>query len=284
MSPPLPAYDVAAIQAGLQTAAFGRTLHYHESLPSTNTTAITLAQEGARHGTLVLADAQTAGRGRRGRLWHSPPGRNVYCSTILRLPPSQAEYLTIIPLASALAVADAIADLTAVQCRLKWPNDVLIRNKKVAGFLCESVGGQSESIVIVGIGINVNSRPDDFPDDTRAMAMTLLSELGRPVDRSGLVSTLMNRLEERTDGVSPHTMPHLFTAYRNRCDTLGQLVRAVLGNGEVIEGLAETIDPDGSLLIRLDEQKVAARTGRLVRIRSADIVHLRRVTDTGAMG
>ena len=114
---PPQAYDLTTVQAGLCTTAFGRTLHYHESVPSTNAIAITLAQEGACHGTLVLADGQTAGRGRRGRTWHSPPGLNLYCSLILCLHPNQAGYLTIIPQASALAVADAIADATRRKAR-----------------------------------------------------------------------------------------------------------------------------------------------------------------------
>ena len=283
VSPRLSAYDVPAIQTGLQTVAFGRTLHYRESLPSTNATAMTLAHEGACHGTLVLADTQTAGRGRRGRRWHSPPGCNLYCSIILRTDRNQAGFLTIIPLASALAVAEAIADATAIQCRLKWPNDVMIRNKKVAGILCESVGGNPGAVVVVGIGINANSRPEDFPGDVQATATTLLAESGTPVDRTVLVSTVMNRLEERLSFPSSQTLSAVLDSYRRRCVTLGQLVRATMGQGDMIEGIAETIGGDGSLLIRRNEPKAAGRTAELVEIRNADIVHLRQVTHAGSM-
>ncbi|HJR78152.1 MAG TPA: biotin--[acetyl-CoA-carboxylase] ligase [Nitrospiraceae bacterium] len=280
---PLPGYDLSVIRAGLRTVALGRTLEYHESLPSTNTTAIALAQAGACHGTLILADAQTAGRGRRGRVWHSPPGGNLYCSIILHLHPHQAAYLTIIPLASALAVADAIADTTTIQCRLKWPNDVTINDKKVAGLLCENVGGQPAPLVVVGIGINGNSRPDDFPDDIRATATTLLAECGAAVDRALLVSAVMNRLEERIGLLCSAGVSDLLDSYRRRCATLGQYVGAALDDAHAIEGIAEGIGADGSLLIRRREAVDPICSEEIVEIRSADIIHLRNVTGAGPM-
>ena len=281
---PSPAYNLAAIQAGLRTVAFGRTLHYHESVPSTNAIAIALAQDGACHGTLILADAQTAGRGRRGRAWHSPSGVNLYCSLILVLHPSQAGYLTIIPQASALAVADSVADTTNIQCRLKWPNDVMIGDKKIAGILCESAGGQPATIVVVGIGINVNSRREDLPTDIQATATTLLAERGSPVDRAALLATLMNRLEEQIALLSPRTVSTLVDSYRGRCATLGQFVRATLGDSDVVEGIAEAIAADGSLLIRRHETSASGRSGALVEIRAADIIHVRGVTGMNSMG
>lgn len=284
----LPAYDVGVLQAGLRTAAIGRTIHCHESIPSTNSAAIALAQEGACHGTLVLADAQRAGRGRRGRQWHSPPGRNVYCSVILRLPQGNTGYLTIVPLASALAVADAIADAASIPCRLKWPNDVLIGDKKVAGILCESVGGQPDTIVVVGIGINVNSRAEELPRELQSTATTLLAERGAPrgvpIDRTVLVSALMNRLEDQMVLLSPQTVPNLLDAYRTRCATLGQWVQAMLGESDVIEGIAEAIGVDGSLHIRRHPPAGSDRSTEVVVVRSADILHLRRMTGTGLMG
>jgi BirA family biotin operon repressor/biotin-[acetyl-CoA-carboxylase] ligase len=264
--------------------ALGRALHYYESVPSTNATAVALAQDGACHGTLVLADAQTAGRGRRGRTWHSPPGVNLYCSVILRFHPSQAGYLTLIPQASALAVADAIADQTRLQCRLKWPNDVMIGDRKVAGILCESAGGQPGSIVVVGIGINANSCREDFPADIQRTAATLLGELGTPVDRAALVSTLMNRLEGQLDLLSPRTVSALIDSYRGRCATLGQCVRVTLGGNEVIDGIADAIGADGSLLIRRRKTATSEDSGDSVVIHSADIVHLRRMTGTRSIG
>jgi BirA family biotin operon repressor/biotin-[acetyl-CoA-carboxylase] ligase len=284
----LPAYDVTAIQAGLRTAAIGRIIHYQASMASTNSAAIALAQEGSCHGTLVLADAQRAGRGRRGRQWYSPPGRNLYCSVIFRMPPGQTGSLTLIPLASALAVADVISDSAAIPCRLKWPNDVLIRDKKVAGILCESVGGQADTIVVIGIGINVNSQPEDLPGELKSTATTLLAERGVPrdipIDRTALVSTLMNRLEERMALLSPQTQPRLLDAYRTRCATLGQWIHATVSETDMIEGIAEAIGVDGSLHIRRSSSAGSGRTGELVEVRSADILHLRRMTGTGSMG
>ncbi|MGD9725148.1 MAG: biotin--[acetyl-CoA-carboxylase] ligase [Nitrospiraceae bacterium] len=276
----LPAYDIAAIQAGLRTAAFGRTIHYYASVDSTNNVAVALAQDGAPHGTVVLADAQSAGRGRRGRHWHSPPAQHLYCSIILRGCPEQTEYLTIVPLASALAVADAMFDAAAVQGRLKWPNDVLIGEKKVAGILCESVGGQPMTIVVVGIGMNINGRPDDFPQDFRNTAATLSGERGSPVDRTGLVSALLNRLEERIALISARTLADLLDAYRTRCSTLGLVVRAMVGDNNAIEGTAEAVGMDGSLHIRRGTPAGSGRSDEIVIVHSADIVHLRKMTGT----
>ncbi len=272
----LPAYDIAAIRAGLRTEAIGRTIHYCASMDSTNNAAIALAQGGACHGTLVLADTQRAGRGRRGRQWHSPPGRHLYCSVILRISPEQTRYLTIIPLASALAVADAILDSTAIQCRLKWPNDILIGEKKVAGILCESVGAHPTPIIVIGIGINVNGGPEDFPQDLKKTAATLSGNRDKPIDRTGLVSVLMNRLEERIALISSQTVQGLLDAYRVRCSTVGQLVRAVLGENHIIDGLAEAVGVDGSLHIRRGSPAGRGPSDEIIAVHSADIVHLRK--------
>jgi BirA family biotin operon repressor/biotin-[acetyl-CoA-carboxylase] ligase len=182
--------------------------------------------------------------------------------------------LTIIPQASALAVADAIADATGLQCRLKWPNDVMIRDKKVAGILCESTGGPA-TFVVVGIGINANSRVEDFPAEIQATAATLLAERGSPVDRTALLATLMNRLEEQLGLLSPRTVTTLLDSYRSRCATLGQFVRATLGGTDVIEGIAEAIGRDGSLLIRRQNTNASGDSRELVELRSADIIHVR---------
>ncbi|WP_447598026.1 biotin--[acetyl-CoA-carboxylase] ligase [Nitrospira sp. Nam80] len=272
----LPAYDIAAIQEGLRTAAFGRTIRYHTSVDSTNNVAIALAQSGVCHGTVVLADAQSAGRGRRGRHWHSPPGQHLYCSVILRGFPEQTAYLTLVPLASALAVADAIFDAAAIPCRLKWPNDVLIGENKVAGILCESVSRQPTTIVVVGIGINVNGRPEDFPEDLRKTATTLSGEQGSPINRTGLVSALMNRLEERISLISPQTVSGLLDTYRTRCSTIGQVVRAMLGQDDEIQGIAEAVGMDGSLHIRRGSPAAPGRPDEIVAVHSADIAHIRK--------
>ena len=184
--------------------------------------------------------------------------------------------MTIIPLASALAVADAILDSTAIQCRLKWPNDILIGEKKVAGILCESVGAQPAPIIVIGIGINVNGRPEDFPEDLRKTAATLSGKREQPIDRTGLVSALMNRLEDRIALVSPQTAQDLLDAYRVRCSTLGQLVRAVLGENHAIEGVAEAVGVDGSLHIRRSLPAGRGPSDEIIAVHSADIVHLRK--------
>ena len=280
---PVPPYDVSALQAGLHTIALGRVIQCHASLDSTNSAALAAAREGAPHGTVILADAQHAGRGRHGRTWHSPPGHHVYCSVILRLDPSRTAALTLIPLLTALAVAEGIEEAAGVSGLLKWPNDVLVREKKLAGILCESFGGQPDTVVAVGIGINVNARPDDFPPPLNDTVATLLAERGALVDRGRLVTAVLNRLDDLLARLAPEQTVDLISAYTRRCRTLGRPVRAILASHESIEGVAESIGPDGCLRIRLPSPAGAAQQTACIEVRSAEILHLRGVTETGSM-
>src|SRR6185436_18214620 len=153
-----------AIAPLLRSATYGRTLHILPVTASTNSEAMALAQRGAADGTVVLAEEQTAGKGRLGRRWHSPPGENLYCSIIMRHQTGVSglsSWLSWVPLQSALAVAQAIQKAAALTPQLKWPNDILIGSRKLGGLLCESgPAGPSGTCVVVGIGLNVNSRPE----------------------------------------------------------------------------------------------------------------------------
>ncbi len=188
--------DPHEVKARLESARVGQRLEYLKITASTNADAFRLAEEGAVEGTVVLADSQTGGKGRRGRVWASPAGVNLYCSVVLRpaIMPHEAPQLTFL---SAVAVARAIELTTALTPEIKWPNDLLISGKKVAGLLNEmSAETDGINFVILGIGVNLNMTADQFPDDLRHPATSLLLESGVQVDRSRFASTMLNELDQ----------------------------------------------------------------------------------------
>jgi BirA family biotin operon repressor/biotin-[acetyl-CoA-carboxylase] ligase len=251
----------------------------HEHLDSTNRTAVALAQAGAEHGTLVLADAQTAGRGRMARPWFSPPGINLYGSLIVRTMMSAArtaEWLSWLPLMTALGAAEAIEIVGSARIAVKWPNDLLINERKVGGILCESgTSAGSGPFQIIGIGINVNGARNDFPEELRETATTIREETGSLIDRNRLVGQVLHELECCLDEFLARGSERIAPAYRRRCATIGKHVKAVLADGKECLGVAEAIEQDGSLTL-LQQSRENTKAAQAVRhLRAADIVHLR---------
>jgi BirA family biotin operon repressor/biotin-[acetyl-CoA-carboxylase] ligase len=263
---------VPGIQRALSTKTFGRTLHVLEEVASTNTTAAALAQESAPHGTVVVAESQTAGRGRLGRHWHSPSGKNLYCSVLLRTMPAreqQSLWLSWIPLTAALAVSRAVQVFTNLKPSVKWPNDILVGNRKLGGILCESSGiGTAHATVIVGIGLNVNIRRDEFPEDLREIATSLAIETRHPCDRTALLAALLAELETRYESFLAGNHGDILKEYMLRCSTIGRRVRIELAHGEQMDGAADSIQTDGSLRIIRDDRTA-------VDVRAGDVIHLR---------
>jgi BirA family biotin operon repressor/biotin-[acetyl-CoA-carboxylase] ligase len=221
-----------------------RRIEWRAVLDSTQNLARDLARRGAPEGTVVVAESQTAGRGRLGRQWHSPPGCNLYCSIVLR-PPLAPAAVPALALVVGLAVADAVQEVTGGRATLKWPNDVLLAGRKVAGILTE-LDAEVERVhhVIVGIGVNVNT--DDFPPELAAKATSLRLAAGRPVARALFTAGLLAALEARyrrflADG---------FAAMRSEweaCAALtGKEVRVTAPEGEVA-GRVLGVDDDGAL-------------------------------------
>lgn len=238
---------------------------------STNAVALEAAQSGTPDGTVVVADRQTAGRGRLARRWESPGGHNLYCSIVIRHIPA-SERLGWLPLIAATATAAAVRKLTGLRLSLKWPNDVMVGAKKVGGILCESHEiGTANGCVVIGIGVNVNWPEHEMPAEIRAVATSLAAHMRAPVDRVRLLTTLLLELETRVDQWRTGDLTTLAEEYRTHCGTIGQPVRIELGAGAVIEGTVIAIEPDGSL-------RVSTRNGLTPRdhiVRSGDIVHLR---------
>jgi BirA family biotin operon repressor/biotin-[acetyl-CoA-carboxylase] ligase len=268
-----------AIRTALSTNIFGRMVHLLDEVPSTNTVAAGLAQDGALHGTVIVAEAQSAGRGRLGRRWHSPPGKNLYCSIILRphpLPGQLPFWLSWIPLLSAVAAARTVQVVAALHPSVKWPNDIFVGPRKVGGLLCESSGAGTPSIfVVVGIGLNVNIRAHDFPEELRDQATSMAIEANRPFDRARVLSTLLSELEIRYETLVSGHLTDLVDEYRMRCSTLGRRVRISLVGEDTLEGWAESIAVDGSLKIVRGGSSAGPHGEEIVDVRAGDVVHLR---------
>ncbi len=275
-SPPL---TLESILSTLATKSLGRPLHLHHELCSTNSEALSLAQAGAAHGTVVVADSQSSGRGRYTRSWFSPPGTNVYCSIIVRGTGSGitlSQWLSWIPLATALAVSEAVQCIAAVPIFLKWPNDVLLDDRKVGGILCESaLQWAADPVVVIGIGLNVNLKREAFPDEFRPTAISLLEISRRPIDRNRLVAQLLFDLEETLEELRSHGPARLRQAYVSRCRTIGRRVHILLGPEQELIGTAEAISADGALQVRALPSAHAAQQPPLIDIRAADVTHLR---------
>lgn len=233
-----------------------------QSTASTNDLAEREALAGAPHGLVVLAETQEEGRGRLGRPWHSAPGLGLWMSILLRpvWPASRAGSLT---LAAALAVADATEALCPIHTRIKWPNDVLVDGRKLAGILTETRFQDGRlSHAVVGIGINVSQGTTDFPPELRTIATSLALASTPAPRRAELAAIVWQRLAAWC--AAPPDV--LLAAWRDRCDTLGRQVRARCA-GRLIEGTAHSVDESGSLLVRIE-------SGSLVPILAGDIVHL----------
>lgn len=218
----------------------------HAALASTMDECHALAERGEPEGVVVVADAQTAGRGRAGRAWYSPPGQAIYASAVLRpaLRPEQVGWLTMI---GALAVLDCVSDSVAPHAALgiKWPNDVMVGGKKLAGVLVEaSWAGDQLDYAVLGIGLNANTRFDAAPDEVRMRATSLREVLGCEVDREGVLEQLLVAFNTRYARLPESPV----AGYARYLDTLGKRVRLSVGD-EIVEGEAARVEDDGALVV-----------------------------------
>ena len=236
-----------AIVPHLQTRWLGATLHCVAELDSTNTTARELAAAGAVHGTVVIADAQRAGRGRLGRSWVSPPGTNLYLSAVLRCD-APADRLSQISLLAGVAVCETAQ--AWCDAEIKWPNDVLSGGRKVAGILAEMDGAGAARVIVLGIGVNLNAALDDFPPELRDKAGSLRLAAGRPIDRPYFIGRLLTNLEVRYEQWRREGFEPIAAAWRRLAPLIGRTIR-VQEPGAIVEGTVLDIDADGALRLRL---------------------------------
>jgi len=237
------------IRRGLVTEFMGQEIICYQSIGSTNEVAKELAKQGAPQGTLVIAEEQTEGKGRRGRSWLAPAGSSLLISLIL-YPPLTASQVPRLTMASSLAVAYAIEETSNLSVHFKWPNDILLRGKKAGGILTEvSISGEIPDYAVVGIGLNVNLDVRQIPEiaDT---ATSLSMELGREVSRLELLRAVLRFMEREyrllQQGESPGEK------WATRLSLPGQKVKVTTPWGQQ-SGWAEGVDADGALILRRDD-------------------------------
>jgi BirA family biotin operon repressor/biotin-[acetyl-CoA-carboxylase] ligase len=272
MPDPIPA-DLAdgLAAAATRLGPFGR-LQYFAEVTSTNDLALTMAGRGVPGGTSVLADTQTAGRGRRGRDWFSPPGAGLYLSVIVR-PEREAPDLSLVTLAAGVALARAVQAATGLACELKWPNDLVTGRpwRKLAGVLCEASGVAGESLEAVVVGVGVNLQPAAYPKDIATRATSLETELSRAIDRSRLVVEILAGLADVTRRLWDGDRGWILDEWR-------RFGRAGLGGapirwndrGTERQGAARDIDTDGALLVDTDGRRERLVAGEVTWERLSD--------------
>jgi len=236
-----------------------------EEIGSTNTELMERARAGAPEGLVVVADHQSAGRGRLGRTWSAEPGTALLVSILLR-PPLPIGEVPVVLMAAGLAACDGVEAAAGFRPRLKWPNDMVVADRKLAGLLTESSGGDDPAIVL-GLGVNVSAGA--YPPDLAAEATSCEEQAGRPVDRAEVLVGLLTALEARYATVlAPGGRAATLDAYRADSATLGRRVRVELTRGEPLEGEATRLADDGELVV-IDD----AGAEHLVSV--GDVKHLR---------
>jgi len=246
-----------------KTEVIGRDIRVFQQTTSTNDVVEKLARDGVKEGVVVFAELQTKGRGRLGRKWISPPGRGLWFSVLLRpeLRPQEATQLTV---AAATALWRAIYAETGISAEIKWPNDILIRGRKVAGILTE-MSAELDRVkhVILGVGVDVNLTANELPVELRKVATSLRAELGHPVQRAELATAILRELDRDYARVCGGNFPDLADEWEKRCTTIGQQVVITVGDRK-LRGRAESLDDDGALLVRTEH-------GHLERIIGGDV-------------
>jgi BirA family biotin operon repressor/biotin-[acetyl-CoA-carboxylase] ligase len=250
------------IRHELRTKHIGKTIHAFRTVKSTNDLAASQADSGAPEGTIVVADQQTKGRGRLGRVWFSPPETGIYLSIILRpkFAPDQAPGLSLM---TALALADSLDSLCPKTVQIKWPNDLLLGGKKVAGILTElSAERDKISHVVVGVGINVNHGVGHFPDELRTTATSIRRHLKHKVNRVELLRDFLTRFERE---YTLYAKNRLASRHKRLCaysSLLGKSVTVIAASHRVT-GVAQDIDVQGRLILNVQDRLVPVTAGEV---------------------
>lgn len=241
----------------------GRDIRVFQETTSTNDVIEKLARDDVREGVVIFAESQSKGRGRLGRKWMSPAGKGLWFSLLLR-PPLRAVEATQLTVASAAALRRAIEARTGLHPVVKWPNDILLNERKIAGILTE-LRAEVDRIkyCILGIGVDVNVDARDYPEDLRGAATSLKAELGRPVGRAGLAVAILRELEADYRRLLAGKFSEISTEWESHCTTIGRRVSVRVGE-RLIEGRAESLAEDGALVVRTEH-------GRLDHILGGDI-------------
>ena len=254
----------AELRHGLSTKVFGKKdIIYLNETDSTNTRAKELAAQGAPEGTLIIAEKQTKGRGRRGRSWFSPPGGGIYFSLILRpiISPSETPRITLM---TAVVLAETLISLMKLKLRIKWPNDILVNGKKLAGILTEiSTEMDAVNYIVVGLGMNVNTQLEDLPKEIKKTATSILIETGKQFPRVKLIKHYLKLYEKYYDMFKNNDFEPIMKRWKELADIIGKQIRVdVIGKTHI--GKVVDVDNDGVLILKDDQ-------GKLQRIFSGDV-------------
>lgn len=233
------------VQANLSTKALGKTIEYYQILESTNAEAWELIEDGAEHGTVVITDNQTAGKGRRSNSWTSSPDRSLTFSVIVT--PENIFSQTLVPLAAGIAASDAMKPF-GISPALKWPNDILINGKKAGGILCESKFRSGMlSAAVIGIGLNVNEELEDFPEALSENATSMFMESGSRCQRERVLAECLDALEHAL----MLTDEEVIKEWTKRCGHIGKQV-SFSSSGESVSGIFIGLDESGSAVVKTD--------------------------------
>lgn len=257
----------AEIKEGLGTRTFGQSVRFYHLVNSTQQIAKELGMRGAAEGTLVVAEYQEAGRGRRGRTWFCPPQEGIMFSLLLR-PPFPPQKASTVTLMSGTGVARAIKKAYPLNCQLKWPNDLMVGDKKMGGILTE-ISSETDKIhyLVLGIGINANVEAKSFPGELKDTATSLAIELGRKIDRVLLLQRILEELEAEYRLLLDQGPSPIINHWRELSGTLGKEVK-VQSEQNIWRGRARDIDEEGALLLEQEG-------GSILRVTTGDLVHLR---------
>ena len=265
-SPDLCIRDLKRMISGA-TERIGHELFFFDSVSSTNTVAMEGASRGCPDGTVMIADTQTAGKGRLGRSWSSPPGKNLYVSIILRpeISPRDATALTLL---SAVACASAIRRSTPVSISIKWPNDLMAGQRKLGGILTEIKADIDRiTYAVVGIGINVNLPSEDMPYEIKAIATSVMLETGESCSRTDLAAALIAEFDRWYGLLLTEGTAVIIDAWIGMSSTIGRQVLVAAAN-QSFEGVAEGVDDEGILIVKLADgtyRKVSAGDVTVIR-------------------
>lgn len=261
-----PPLDVAVLRSELVESGLWREVRVVDVTGSTNADVAVLARLDESPGLVLIAEHQAAGRGRLDRVWVAPPRSGLSFSVLLRPAGVAISAWSLLPLLVGVSVASAVSSSAGVEVRLKWPNDLLIGERKLGGILAERVEAPSGAAVVVGVGLNIGLQETELPVPT---ATSLVLADASSVDRTAILSAILRRLADEYalwraaagDGV------RLLGLYRELCVTLGRDVRVELAGAQMIEGRAVDVEPDGSLIVESLHIRRSVSAGDVVHVR-----------------
>lgn len=256
--------NIEKIKQGVR-GNIGQEILFYPVIDSTNTIAFEKALNSKKEGLVILAESQLKGKGRLGRTWVSPPGLNIYMSIVLK-PLIELTDATLITIMAAVACSIALREISGLEITIKWPNDLILQNRKIGGILTELKSEHRKIVfVVLGIGINVNADSNDFPEDIRNIATSLKNETKKSFSRTEILIKLLNELNKWY--VILMSSPRIIiTKWKELTSTIGKKVK-VLTVQETFEGIAQDIDEKGALILTLP-------TGERKKIISGDLVVL----------